>query len=350
MGSTPFNSIAVVHKWEILDENDLLAAAREKSKIIENQLRKHVSAVIPVSGPLSLATDNLSPQYWHLLSKYFSSMSKDDRLTRYVENGREERFKNYSPEGAFLLKKSGLPWACFKAIWNISKRNCYPGGQNLHELILKASGVRELKGLLKERFIERTRLIKSYTLLAKAIDPCKKAILRIKNDVKKKEEHIERLKRSHQLVKNAIEGGTEYLSPVCDHLEELRKPLELSIPRSVQREKDIDILYREVKDNYDDLNRDVIALSIIDENRSKIEDRETFELRTILGCYGYSLAERVACFSGNKKSALNDIDDRIAKYTKKMVINPGGLRKVYSQIVNRLQDIADIIDKTGSSK
>jgi hypothetical protein len=344
IGSSPFNSMAVVHKWETLDENDPISAAKDKAMLIADQLKGYVSSVIPVSGPFSRVSNKHSKEFWNRLAKFFFTISKDKKLMRNLEVGREDRFKGSSREGATLLEKSELPWACYKTLWKIAKKSDYPDGPTLHNIIQKASGIDKLSKLLKERFIDRTRLIKSFILLNKAMQACDTAKNRLNNQISIQETQNRRIETSLALLKRAIDRGVDYVSPAYDNLVELGKPLQTSMRLSKQIKENIESKSREVKENYDDLNKDIIALSYIDKNGFELGDQETLELRSILGCYGYSLKERIACYGKTGEPALDQVEDRIMYWSEAIVRSLGVQKQVYDQVVNRLETIAHFLE------
>jgi hypothetical protein len=338
-GSSPFNSMAVVHKWETLDENDPWSAAKDKASLIANQLKDYMSTVIPVSGPFARLSSRHPKEFWNQLAKFFFSITKDEKAKHYLDKGREHRFKAISQEGADLLERSELPWVCYKALWKIARNNGYPDGPTLHSLIQKVSGMDNLSKLLKERFIDRTRLVKSFTLLAKAMDSFETARIKLNIDIKEKRKQINRLKDSQASLKAALEGGASYLSRVYEHLNELRVPIENSIQNSTQIKKQVETLSRDIRENHDNMHRDLKALSIIDQNGFKFDDKEAFEIRSILGCYGYSLSERIACYAKNGNPVRDQIKNRIEYFHGAAVCSVGIQKKVYEQIVNRLETI-----------
>src|SRR6266446_6678879 len=63
-GSSPYNSLAVVHKWEMLDADDPYAEAEPKAERILKAMNGLVSAVIPASAPLGKAAKQFDDQFW----------------------------------------------------------------------------------------------------------------------------------------------------------------------------------------------------------------------------------------------------------------------------------------------
>ena len=61
---SPYNSIAVVHKWEVLGGSDVLETMQDKVERIRDSLSGLVSTVIAASAPLATAAVQFGDEFW----------------------------------------------------------------------------------------------------------------------------------------------------------------------------------------------------------------------------------------------------------------------------------------------
>ena len=66
-GSSSFNSLAVLHKWETIEADDQVSASQSKARRIASALGGSVSCVLPVSAPLARAAQGLDSCHWNTI-------------------------------------------------------------------------------------------------------------------------------------------------------------------------------------------------------------------------------------------------------------------------------------------
>jgi len=74
-----------------------------------------------------------------------------------------------------------MEWPVLRFAITIASANKIDDGNALCQALIEASGIEQLKNLLKDRFFSLAGLIKAGSVLRKAWDPCNIALLRIKN-------------------------------------------------------------------------------------------------------------------------------------------------------------------------
>ena len=271
------------------------------------------------------------------------------RLKINMEKG-ESRFKANFSIGGELLETFGLPWPCFRTILNLAMDNGFPEADVLRKTILDASGIERLMVFLKERFISRTRLIKSLTVLKKAINVCDCAIREIDEDITNRKKKLQKAQNVLELLRNSIDRGDNSLKPVYKFVRDSLEPLHSSNKSRESIKMEIEDLLRPVKNNNMELNRDIESLTLLDNKFVQVDLNELTEIRHILGYYGFSIKERTACYGSTLCDIHPDIDTvykRIDYWNSRNAFARGDEIKVYEQVVSRLQDIQDSLIKLG---
>lgn len=161
--SGPYNSVCVVHKWDILNVPDPAAEAQRKGERLFEQLSGMVARVIPVSGPIALAARAAPDDFFGRILEVTSSVSEAD-----FENFLKiERRWTQDPHRAEILTLFPVPWASFTLIARqlrdvqageiaAAKRRCE-----------QYSRIRDLEEFIEERFFSQAGIIKKRQTLEK---------------------------------------------------------------------------------------------------------------------------------------------------------------------------------------
>ena len=344
-GSSPFNSIAVVHKWETIESEDVIKEIQHKCSIIKKQLRNHVSDVIPYSGPMAMAAKTLEPEFWSNLVSFLSNVDAS-KLQRTLEKG-EQRFLNNYDRGGELYRRSKMPWPSFRSMLQLAIKNSITDGQKLRSYIDDISGYDILLNAINDRFIKRTRLIKVFTLLTKSLRPYNVANLRFDSKLKAKKKLLIETKQAVKDLNEAIDGGLDFLKPTINILKHIEGPLESEIQSIIQIKSELENQAVKLIDSFNDFNRDVTAIRTIDEGLLSFSDSEIFEIRAILGCYGFSAEERLSTYN-DFMDLLAHIDSRIEYFSFKSEESTGEVKIFYDHLIFRLEQLAAYIENTRS--
>ena len=158
--STPYNSVAVLHKWDHIfwenggDMEDIRAKARRQKEIFSSM----VADIIPVSGPLALAAVEAPDVFWRgvlNLCRGVVWMELERALSRDEKWDRDEMRRG-------VRKAYPLPWPSFQVlVREISKNiNACPDIAQARGRILALSGINALKSFLDANFFKRGELIR----------------------------------------------------------------------------------------------------------------------------------------------------------------------------------------------
>lgn len=342
-GSSPFNSIAVLHKWETVDSDDPLETAKDKAERIHTQLRDHVSVVLPLSAPLIQASERLPIDFWNQLAVQLCELSPRMR-ERVIEKGTESRLQEKIPSLFELYDKASLPWASFRAVYYIARHNNFPEGNILQKLVKQAGGKDFLLDLLNDRFIQRTRLIKSFLHLNRALAICTEARLRLSNLSQKLNDRSSAIHAAYAPLEKLSQKG---FSEVDSAIQFLQKSADECISKSQDSEalaQNIDNLTHELRSHFQDLSKDIEYLRDLDDEGHDIPLSAKTELRTLLGCYGQSTSQRLSCYHDINGDLIEHIEDRIENWSLLQGTTHGRMAGVYAQAVNRLESLIDYME------
>lgn len=159
-GSDPYNSVAVLHKWDptFWENGGDMDDIKEKATRLKDAMSMMVADVIPVSAPLALAADEAPDEFWDGILDICRSM-KWEELKRLVR--RNEKW-DCDDARMDIRNKYSLPWSSFQIIVReISKHidEC-TDVSSVRNRIRRLSGIENLKEFLDKNFFQRSELIR----------------------------------------------------------------------------------------------------------------------------------------------------------------------------------------------
>jgi hypothetical protein len=337
-GSSPYNSVAVLHKWETLDHPEPWKDAERKAADLAKRLHRHVSDVIPVSAPLARAPHRLPIDWWDRLA-HFVVKTPRSVLTQMIQASafyaREEKNCPLSgPERKQLLSDSMLPWPCFTLILKLACCRALSDGRSILRSVVEIAGFPRLLPFLTKRFFERARVIHSSRLLAKSLGPCQVAALRLR------EAYASAIDRS-----SAARSAIDELEPFGNRTPLARAFLAETLNELEKQSNFLDKTLRSlesdvagVRESFEQLDRDLEAIRLMDDRPDFFTEAEAAEILAILGAYGTVPQQRL--------SRILPADQPIAKVEVRLVYwhrrrdSTCGVRaRVLDQVVQRLQEL-----------
>jgi hypothetical protein len=338
-GSSPYNSLAVIHKWETLEGADPLAEAQRKTGRVAAQLREQVSDVLPVSGPLALCVARLPFTWWEKAALLLQA-SVPVGIERLIARG-EEAFVQREITGASpaadrraLRDESHLPWPCLRALLRQAAAREVADATALRELAREMAGTDALLALLRERFFARARLIKSFSLVSRALDPCNIALARLRE----RSSELRRLINEAALARACIGQPVRVeLAPAERFIGGALTMFNAEAARLATFQRELEEHVRTVLETYEQLNEDAECLRLLDEGLARFPAAERAEARRILGAHGTTLGERCAGANG---SALADwLAERLDAWQSRN-------GRVAERVAERINDLLDHLETT----
>lgn len=353
-GATPYNSLAVVHKWEAtLDVGDPSRTAATKADKIRGMLTGQVSRVIAVSAPLAILADRLETDnaFW----KSMVSLGRKSTPEAIEMITMDEDYYTYDVEGCGLAPLDreelrghataiypGLPWPSFKTIIRVASSPEIVTSDDLHRKITEMSGFPTLRKELEDRYFGRTRVIKAFSLLAKAWKPCQiaQAILRnLKAD-------LDRTIREGDEVLKTLEPRSQSdpsLSAAVDYIHKSRRSLEARFRDSQSVLTEIGDSIGPIQTAFEDMESEFAALELLDERKSDYPSEAVLLIRLLLGAEGTELEARIKAVDSDSPTA-----DEFASICSKLRILKRQLSSDLCKPINvaiiRAEQIADALD------
>jgi len=332
--STPFNSVGLLHKWETIQHaTPWTEAARQAAKTFQ-ALRQYVCDAFPVSGPLGRACRICPPAFWEDVLEFVQSTTQDAFELLTVEESWFTRREPGCPippdKRAEMKTASQLPWPCFKVVLLLAVSRPFASGAELLSGVREISGIDRLLDFLERRFFDRSRLIRSSTVLCRALRISDTARGRLRN-------RLDDLSIDRKLAQQSLdELGTNPALPksrtfVARRLEEARKEHEqLS---GILR--DLDEQTASVRESFEFFERDCRAVQHLDEHGDQFERHEVVEILALLGAYNVDAAR----FSHAEidERGIDAIHDRFDHWLILQQQARGERRQVLDQVVARLE-------------
>lgn len=162
-GSTPYNSVAVMHKWDTVywDNGGDWADISRKAERLHGQMRGIVAQVVAVSGPLALLAEAADEAFWNEAINIVASYATEPELCRML--AREDKWER-SPEQAALYQRAksewDIPWISFRVMVRELHRHSCRDALSAQQCILRLSGIMPLRDMLDRRFFRRTAVIR----------------------------------------------------------------------------------------------------------------------------------------------------------------------------------------------
>lgn len=336
-GSSVYNSVAVLHKWEAqLEHPRPWEEACRKATAIRGQLQRQVSDVLPVSGPLHHAAQSLPDAFWNAALQLLADIAPET-LPRLLLM--ESRFTStpcaWSDDRRRALKQqANLPWPCFKVLLQLAAHFRPAGGQQLREQVGEVAGVEELLKVLERRFFSRARLIRDATYLRRALHVCDRAIHRYRVQLADLGEQLQ----------DGAEGLQELASlaaPAASARSFIAATLGHRQREAAAQEQNLRQLERDcspIREGFQRYDRDLAAMRLLDEHPSLFDEGATLEILTLLGAYGHTAQQRAAAYAGWQTDA-RVIEERLWHWLAECERSAGARQAVLAQVVNRLEEL-----------
>ncbi|MBN2641690.1 MAG: dynamin family protein [Victivallales bacterium] len=346
-GSSPYNSIAVVQKWEHLGP-DPLYEAKKKCEMIRRQLSEKVSEVFPTSGLLARCVAKLPLELWSKIV-YLVLNSPEDVVNELLDG---DDFFIDPIEGAALSELDRehllqqIPWPALRFAILRVRFDHIQDGEALQQAILDASGVERLKNVLKKRFLSRAALIKSNGLLRKAWEPCSKAILTLR---------AEKLARDRDIADASIARKTlERNLHLVPELQQVNQYIENSLQAVFADRDQVNKLEHMLSNLRDTMQRwfnvfddDAKALDMLEDKAMLTIDTGTrWQLKRIFGAGGPYIGDRLGV--SGKEITLSEMIDAGDTLLESLRGHQhtilGAPQRLFQIAVDRVEQVMDSLD------
>lgn len=353
-GATPFNSLAVVHKWEAtLDVDDPSKVAEVKADKIRSMLGGQVSCVIAVSAPLAIVADRLQHDnvFWESMVR-LGRESEPEALNLITLS---EDYFPYEVEGCSMTSQErqdlrsratsvypGLPWPSFKTIIRTAASPDILSSKDLMQRITEMSGFPALRKELQGRYFARARIIKAFGLLARAWKPAQTAQTILRN----LKSHLDlTIREGDEVLKMlALRSSTERtLIAAEEYIRKSRSSLEVRFRDAQGALTSIGEAISPIQTAFEDMEREFAALEILDSRKTDYPPDILPVLHCLLGSRGTEAEARMKAINSERPTA-SDFARLCAKLrVLRRQLPPQACTPIDISIV-RAEQIADILD------
>ena len=355
-GSSPYNSMAVVHKWETLDAADPHAEAQGKAERIFKAMRGLVSVVMPVSAPLGRAAEKFDNRFWqcalNLAANTPASVLEDMLLG-------EEDFRDQHPRCSVSEKdrrefqsQYPMPWPCLKFIIQTAALTATPEPGALRRTILEKSGLGKLRQELQSRFFAKSRVIKTFSVLSKARESGRLADVRLRNHKINLTRILQSASASQSALEDRIQRGDTELRPVQEYIQTSLQTVERDIDSASETLRFLGKAVLEVEDAHQEMDADLKYLELLQGNGDGLTPDTADILTTLFGRHGATMEDRLSFFRRIGKHAirLDDLNVAIGNLRRVQVSGNRELSGMTGHGITRLETIANWMEENNRAE
>ena len=246
-------------------------------------LKQYVCDVFPVSGPLGRACRVCPPAFWEDVLEFVRGTTRGPFELLTVEeswSARRNQDAAISTEKRAEMKTaSQLAWPCFKTVLLLAVSRPFGSGDELLSGVREISGIDRLLDFLERRFFDRSRLIRSSTVLCRAARISDTARGRLRN-------RLDDLSIDRKLAQQALDeigGNAAYQNRERSsrRLEDARKEHE----QLSGLLRDLDEQTVAVRQSFEFFERDCRAVQYLDDHADQFQPDEVVEILALLGAY-----------------------------------------------------------------
>ncbi len=286
-GSSSFNAVAVLHKWETLGTDDPVAESHRKAARLAETLSESVSAVLPVSAPMARSIDLLTESDWQTLLSV--GRSDADTLSDLCEG--EDFFADEEcsvPESdREQLLRAGVPWPCLKQMVRLVAQPPKSDVAEFKRHVADLAAVDHLREQLDRRFFNRSRLLKILSIATRALLPCQTAEIKLRSQLSDIGRSLTQTQAMTAMLKERVEDGDAELRPVDAFVRTSAATLQdqhHTISRTLRRISELATTFRHMTDL---IGGDVEALDAIEDTPADtLSAEEINQLRRLFGVRG----------------------------------------------------------------
>ena len=347
-GAYPENSIAVFQKWDLAgaaDEDPLAIAAKHRERL-KKQLAPFVFDVLPTCPPFATAAKYItSSKVWQELAES-GARQKSAEMKDYISS--QDRFHAIRGRFVSALPPERFPnfpyWPVIRAALRIAHAQKIDDGDTLRETVNNASGLDELKHLLKTRFIDKRHLLLASSILTKIVTPCEKAQSILREIVRNRADTFTQALEILNDGRYAKDLGITFVKDLLREEHE-RLPDEIEYAEALQLE--LARIQKQAESGREDFDADIISLKTLTADISDVlSPADIGFLKRLFGESGKSVRERLGMPA--EAPLTLEVKERVEGYAEYWADQAAAsedltLTQTCEHAAKRLHDIADYI-------
>lgn len=317
-GSDPYNSIGVLHKWDGLESDDLIADAQKKAERLKHILSDVVCDVIPVSAPLAMVSRHAPDSFFEQMLELTASPGASDELLRALR--RDNRW-DADPSRNQARMNYELPWVSFKRVVNILLEHEINDVEEARRQCLNYSGVLKLESALDRRFFKRAAIIKQRLARVKATESVQSGLVYFNRHLRDAETDCE----NFALLENEVSEPT-----VKSWLNKKNTLAQESLHTLEKWAVETDQTWLEEKGRMDLLEKDFTFLETLDNDPGFVDPCDSESIRALLN------------EDNNRQADLIDsmvvLETMLERYAPKVNVPDRNQRILYEHLVLRISE------------
>jgi GTPase SAR1 family protein len=351
-GSSPVNSIAVLHKWDSIEELYPFDIVNEKAARLRADFSELVSDVIPVSAPLYIAAERFAIHFWDTVS-LLASIDEDESFCDLVSDPEEfvELDEASIPvtveDRQRLVQEFPIPWASLRMILRHARSRGIISGEELRNEIRHRSGIPALNNEIETRFFSRRRLIKMMSAISRAWEPCNSAVVRLRNEKKitaRKIDEIPVYTSTLAGISGVTSAQRDILENISDFLADQKTDLQEQLEKSSVSLASLDATSSVIKELHAAMDNDIRGLELLDEENVPMNEKDASRCRALFGFHGPDLDSRISPWvdSGDRDGVCLDLE----MFRRSLISyrNRSELSALLKHAETRIEQILDMLE------
>ena len=241
-----------------------------------------------------------------------------------------------------LRNEYPIPWPCFKVICQVAGQENVSNSADLRKEIHALSGIKKLNDTLHDRFFARSKMIKHFSVLSKARDPCQIALGRLRQHEKLLLNVSAQAAQCRELID---ESAPKVLLAYVEQTESITQT-ELESVHSINEELEAYVI--RLTDTFSDMEADLEAIKTLDDIAFD-SDLPLDTLRRVCGAFGPEIENRSSSFA-QFPDAVSAILDTLELVRRTQLGADRNLKDCLEHLVIRLEQLADYFDELNEAK
>lgn len=322
--SGPYNSVAVLHKWDALAE-DPKPRAKEKARRLLEQLQGAVADVVPVSGPLALAARSAPDEFFgELVSVVLADRSSIESALRMPDRWAKDVARQS------VRERHSMPWPSFKLLVRLCLKEEISAPETLRLRCLEESGILELESFLQQRFFSQASIIKQCQLLTRAASILEPSLRRMDEAARRENGDALSSERAAALLKDRDDGLNRWL---LDRADGHRNRAEALRSAAV----DVDRRWQGRRDELESLQMDLRVSRELEERPDLFPEGHRETIRAV--CDHLASVQRRRDLGRGRTIHLGEVEDLIGFYRERENTSRRRDSPLFAHVVSRLEEI-----------
>ena len=381
-GSTPYNSVAVIHKWDTLTigntlqelsslrevakgkdwerfipadladplKPDPLALAELRRATLAVSLAGKVSDVVLASGLLANSLRDVPEDVWPDLAKLGAESPPEvvaNLLTApdYFADDSHKASLDAVKRKSLLDSVDGK-WHLLQFSLHLAYARGIDDGAELRRTIEDACGINRLHATLQNRFIAYRRLIKALSILQKAHSSAERASIALRNlvaDLASGQNVLSILRRPEFNTNPALREVRRYV-------EVSTKIIQAGVERTQLSHDTLVSITETARMNAGQLQDDIDFQEVLSElDESLMEESDRLLARSILGANGTAVWNRLGISEEELDEQGRDIAKSLLRHWQEFRIRAyGKSRSICEHLIDRLNELLEYLEEQSS--